>query len=224
MKPTAYSYKRWSSTIQGKSHTEERQAELAEAYCHRHGLTPDTKRKVSDKGVSGYSGKNVRDGALGAFIKAIEAGEIEPGSFLLVENVDRLSRLPIMEALTVFQRIIGAGIVVVTLRDEQQYSMERLKGDWTKIFPVLFSMGRGHDDLPRQNWTTSVMSFGPTFSLEKEFGHETETVPSGTDCLDSQAGETRQGGERHRASAGHFGADVLSLEEAVCGDASGRGA
>jgi putative transposase len=43
-------------------------------------------------------------------------------------------------------------------------------------------------DLPRQNWATSWMSFGPTFSFEKECGHETETVLSRADCLDSPAG------------------------------------
>ena len=128
MKPTAYSYKRWSSAIQGKGHTDERQTELAEEYAAREGLILDTKRNMSDSGVSGYSGKNVKDGALGAFLKAIEAGEIAPGSFLLVEDVDRLSRLPIMEALAVFQQIIGAGITVVTLRDGQKYSTESIKG------------------------------------------------------------------------------------------------
>ena len=97
MKHIAYSYKRWSSSIQGKGHTEERQAELAEEYCHRHGLTLDTKLKMTDEGVSGYSGKNIKDGALGAFIKLIEAGTIAPGSFLLIEDVDRLSRLTVVE-------------------------------------------------------------------------------------------------------------------------------
>lgn len=80
------------------------------------GLVLDTERNMRDAGVSGYSGKNITDGALGAFIKAIEAGDIAPGSFLLIEDIDRLSRLPVMEALGVFQRIIGAGITIVTLR------------------------------------------------------------------------------------------------------------
>jgi hypothetical protein len=44
---------------------------LAEEYCKRHGLTLDIELKMTDKGVSGYSGKNIKDGALGAFIKAI---------------------------------------------------------------------------------------------------------------------------------------------------------
>lgn len=66
---------------------------------------------MSDHGVSACSGK-ITDGALGAFIEAIEAGDIAPGSFLLVEDIDRLSRLPVMEALVVFQRIIEAGVTI----------------------------------------------------------------------------------------------------------------
>lgn len=146
MKPIAYSYKRWSATLQGKGHTEERQTELAEEYAHREGLTLDAKRTMVDEGLSGYTGKNITDGALGAFLKAIEAKQIEPGSFLLIEDIDRLSRLPVMEALGVFQQIIGAGVTIVTLRDGQKYSIERLRNDWTPLMPVLFAMARGHGE------------------------------------------------------------------------------
>ena len=54
MKRIAYSYKRWSSTLQGKDHTEERQTELAEEYARREGLTLDAKRTMVDEGVSGF--------------------------------------------------------------------------------------------------------------------------------------------------------------------------
>jgi DNA invertase Pin-like site-specific DNA recombinase len=151
MKPVAYSYVRWSSPPQGEGHSGERQTDLAEEYAEAKGLVLDTKRNMRDEGVSGYSGKNVTDGALGAFIKAIEAGHIATGSFLLVEDIDRLSRLPVMEALAVFQKIIGAGITLVTLRDKQEYSLERLKVDWTPLMPILFAMARGHGESERKS-------------------------------------------------------------------------
>jgi DNA invertase Pin-like site-specific DNA recombinase len=107
---------------------------------------------MRDAGVSGYSGKNTaKDGALGAFIKAIEDGDIALGSFLLVEDIDRLTRLPVMKALDVFQRIIGAGIAIVTLGDGQRYSAERLNNDWTALMPVLFAMARGHGESKRKS-------------------------------------------------------------------------
>ncbi|WP_313034578.1 recombinase family protein [Massilia alkalitolerans] len=151
MSPTAYSYIRWSSPPQGEGHTLERQTDLAEKYAIEKGLTLDTERNMRDEGVSGYSGKNVTDGALGAFLKAIEAKHITPGSFLLVEDIDRLSRLPVMEALAVFQQIIGAGITLVTLRDGQEYSRERLATDWTPLMPILFAMARGHGESERKS-------------------------------------------------------------------------
>jgi hypothetical protein len=151
MNPTAYSYIRWSSPIQGEGHSDERQTELAEEYAAGKGLVLDTTRNMRDEGVSGYSGKNVTDGALGAFLDAIEAKHIAPGSFLLIEDIDRLSRLPVMEALAVFQKIIGAGITIVTLRDKQEYSLKRLKADWTPLMPILFAMARGHGESERKS-------------------------------------------------------------------------
>ncbi len=146
MNPTAYSYIRWSSPPQAKGHTEERQTDAAEEYARKHNLTLDTTRNMRDKGLSGYSGKNVKAGALGAFIAAIKKGDIVPGSFLLIEDIDRLSRLPVVEAYGVFETILKAGITVVTLKDQQKFVWERLKNDWTPILPVLFEMARGHGE------------------------------------------------------------------------------
>ena len=151
MKPSAYSYIRWSSPPQGEGQSDERQTELAEEYAAAKGLVLDTTRNMRDEGVSGYSGKNVTDGALGAFLDAIAAGHIASGSFLLIEDIDRLSRLPVMSALAVFQQIIGAGVTIVTLRDKQEYSLERLKADWTPLMPILFAMARGHGESERKS-------------------------------------------------------------------------
>lgn len=151
MKPTCYSYSRYSRPEQSKGHSFTRQTERAEAYAAEKGLVLDNKLKMDDKGRSAYSGKNVTDGALGAFLKEIEAERVAPGSFLLVEDIDRLSRLPVMEALGIFQKIIGAGITIVTLSDGAQYSLERLKNDWTPLMPLLVAMARGHGESERKS-------------------------------------------------------------------------
>ena len=151
MKPTAYSYIRYSRPEQAKGHSLTRQTERAEAYAAEKGLVLDDKLNMRDQGVSGYSGKNITDGALGAFLNEIKEGRVAPGSFLLIEDIDRLSRLPVMEALGVFQKIIGAGITIVTLGDGAQYSLERLKSDWTPLMPVLFAMARGHGESERKS-------------------------------------------------------------------------
>lgn len=151
MNTLAYSYIRYSRPEQGLGHTLARQIERAEEYAQANGLTLDDKLNMRDQGISGYSGKNITDGALGAFLKEVEAGRVARGSFLLVEDIDRLSRLPVMDALVIFQRIIGAGITIVTLGDGAQYSLERLKTDWTPLMPVLFAMARGHGESERKS-------------------------------------------------------------------------
>lgn len=176
MKPIAYSYQRWSSPIQGKGHSRERQTELAEDYASRHGLVLDTTRNMNDHGVSGYSGKNITDGALGAFIKAIEAGQIASGSYLLVEDIDRLSRLTVMDALAVFQQIIKADVTIVTLRDGQKYSYEGLRHDWTPLMPILFAMARGHGESELKS-----DRIGKAWKRKKVLARE-DLKPHGSNC------------------------------------------
>lgn len=152
MKPIAYSYIRFSTPEQSKGGSLARQTEAANEYAAKHGLALDDKLNMSDLGVSAFSGKNFSDGALGLFIKAIQDGRVTSGSFLLVEDIDRLSRLPVMEALSIFQTIIGGGVIIVTLKNGTQYSLELLKGDWTPLMPLLFSMARGHEESERKSF------------------------------------------------------------------------
>jgi DNA invertase Pin-like site-specific DNA recombinase len=152
MNKIAYAYLRFSNQSQSDGQTVERQTDLAADYAKRKGLTLDTKLDMSDLGVSAYKGKNSTDGALSLFIKAIEDKKVLPGSLLLVEDIDRLSRLPVMDALAVFQRIISGGVTIVTLKDEAEYSLERLKSDWTPLMPVLFAMARGHGESERKSF------------------------------------------------------------------------
>jgi DNA invertase Pin-like site-specific DNA recombinase len=152
MNKIAYAYLRFSNQSQSEGQTVERQTDLAADYAKRKGLTLDTKLDMRDLGVSGYRGKNSTDGALSLFIKAIDEQKVLPGSFLLVEDIDRLSRLPVMDALAVFQRIITGGVTIVTLTDEAEYSLERLRSDWTPLMPILFAMARGHGESERKSF------------------------------------------------------------------------
>src|SRR5437763_9436330 len=65
----------------------------------------------TDRGLSGWTGKN-RDGALGRMIEDVEAGTIQPGDTIWVENHDRLTRRPPLEAIEQFIRFLNAGIVL----------------------------------------------------------------------------------------------------------------
>jgi DNA invertase Pin-like site-specific DNA recombinase len=149
--PQAYSYIRFSSPTQSKGMSLERQDGRALEYASRKGLTLNTELNMRDLGVSAFKGLNVTDGALGGFLKAIDAGVVPVGSYLLIEDIDRLSRLPVMEALTVFQAIIGKGIIVVTLTNGTEYSQSSLNSDWTGLLPILVSMGRANEESIRKS-------------------------------------------------------------------------
>lgn len=151
MTKLAFSYVRFSTLSQAKGGSLERQVELAEEYAARNGMTLDTELNMHDLGKSGHTGRNLTAGALGGFIKFIQAGKVPPGSFLLIEDIDRLSRLPVMDALPVFQTIIGGGVTVVVLKDGKRYSKASLNDDWVGLLPLLVSMGRANEESGRKS-------------------------------------------------------------------------
>jgi len=112
----AYSYIRFSDRVQRKGDSVRRQTATRDKFISEKGLTLDTKLKLKDEGVSGFRGKHRSDKhALGQFLKLVEAGSIKPGSYFLVENLDRLSREDVEEGLHVLLGLILKGIIVVQL-------------------------------------------------------------------------------------------------------------
>ena len=75
-----------------------RQSTLAESYARDHELELDNRLTIRDLGVSGYRGQNAVHGELGHFLTAVRNGRIAPGSYLLIESLDRLSRSNILQA------------------------------------------------------------------------------------------------------------------------------
>jgi DNA invertase Pin-like site-specific DNA recombinase len=107
---TAISYTRFSSARQSLGHSEERQIESARAYAKEHGFAL---REIVDRGVSGYTGKNVSEGVLGDLIRQVKAGKLPKGLALLVEDPDRISREPWAKAYPkVYQPLTEAGIEI----------------------------------------------------------------------------------------------------------------
>lgn len=142
----AYSYVRWSSEAQTAGDSLRRQTSLAESYASRHGLELDDTLTMRDMGVSAFRAMNVRQGALGQFLNAIDEELIEPGSYLLVESLDRVSRDDPWEALPVFQQIINAGVTIVTLQDERIWNREELRDKPFRIFESLMVMIRANEE------------------------------------------------------------------------------
>lgn len=143
--PTAYSYIRFSSEKQKLGDSLRRQVAQAEAYASRHGLTLDHS-SYQDLGISAFKGRNASEGKLGTFLKAVERGAISSESTLLIEDFDRLSRDEIDNALILFLRIIQSGITLVTLKDEQVYTRERIRRDQASLIVSMMYLGRAHDE------------------------------------------------------------------------------
>ena len=112
MSKLAYSYLRFSTPEQAGGDSRRRQYELARAYAARHGLVLDAGLSFRDLGMSAFHGRNAREGALRAFLDAVELGLVPRSSYLLVESLDRLSRDRVLAAQSLFLRIVEAGVTI----------------------------------------------------------------------------------------------------------------
>jgi DNA invertase Pin-like site-specific DNA recombinase len=140
----AYSYIRMSTDIQLKGNSLQRQLELSKNYADINNLElVDT---IKDIGVSAFKGKNLKEGALKTFSDALESGHIEKGSYLLIESLDRLSRDSVVTAFNEFTKILQFGIVIVTLTDNQKYTLESLQTNIGQLFTSLGIMLRANEE------------------------------------------------------------------------------
>jgi len=148
--PIAYSYTRFSSEKQSKGDSIRRQKDLVTQFIERNPeleLELDTTLQLSDEGLSAYKGVAQTKGSLGVFIRLVEDGKIEKGSYLLVESLDRLSRQTPRQALNQLNTLADEGIVLVTLSDGKTYTKESLDGDggMSLIFAIML-MARAHEE------------------------------------------------------------------------------
>jgi DNA invertase Pin-like site-specific DNA recombinase len=126
--PKVYSYMRFSDPRQAAGTSSDRQIAYAASWAQQHGIPLDTSLTLRDEGLSAYHQRHVKSGALGVFLAAVEAGKVDPGSFLIVEGLDRLSRAEPIQAQAQLASIINAGITVVTAADSKVYSREHSEG------------------------------------------------------------------------------------------------
>ncbi|MFZ6674799.1 recombinase family protein [Undibacterium sp. Xuan67W] len=132
----AFSYIRFSTKRQGGGDSQRRQLERSRHYAAEHGLKL-VEKSYEDLGVSAFDRSNVTKGQLAAFIEAVETGKIPRGSYLLVENLDRLSRSHADEAVALLSSIVRLGIKVVTLCDGSVFDQEAIRNPMNLIMAVL---------------------------------------------------------------------------------------
>lgn len=144
----AYSYLRFSSPSQADGNSIRRQTELRDGWLERHPEARlDTSITLHDLGKSAFTGehrKNPDRYALAAFLRLVEQGRVPRGSYLLVENLDRLSREHIRPALTLLLNLIEAGVRVVQLSPVEAVYDENV--DPMQLMQAIMELSRGHSE------------------------------------------------------------------------------
>ncbi len=143
-KPKAFSYIRMSTEGQLKGDSLRRQVDRSRAYAAKHGLDLDETTSFNDIGVSAFRSKNLKHGALSRFKEAVLTKKISPGSYLLVESLDRFSRDEVAHAQSEFLQLIKSGINVVTLIDGRVFNPDHL--DMTDLILSLVTLARANDE------------------------------------------------------------------------------
>ncbi len=126
-----YSYLRFSSSQQEQGDSIRRQTDKADKWMIKHPeYTLDTDLRMSDLGVPAFRGANLdpEKGDLGKFIALVGNGEgtIPKGSILLLERLDRFSRLPPRKVYRIFCELVENGITIQTLEPEQTIDISNI--------------------------------------------------------------------------------------------------
>jgi DNA invertase Pin-like site-specific DNA recombinase/ssDNA-binding Zn-finger/Zn-ribbon topoisomerase 1 len=114
-------YLRYSTTEQAEGQSEQRQCATAERWCKEHECP--LLKTYKDLGISGGKSADDRRG-LKTLLGDLESGEVP--EYLLIEDVDRLSRMLPLDSLNLISRILDYGVTIVSLRDSQMLT----KANW----------------------------------------------------------------------------------------------
>ncbi len=109
--------------------------------------------------------------------KPVREGRIAKGSTLIVENIDRISRLPPDEANEIIMKIVRAGVNIATTSPEQLYTKDNIRSIATWI-PLQVAQSLAAEDSKKKSdrladaWAakrkaltdgTKISSLGPTW-------------------------------------------------------------
>jgi DNA invertase Pin-like site-specific DNA recombinase len=145
--PTAFSYLRFSNPEQAKGDSVRRQTELRDGWLARNKVPLDESLTLRDKGVSAFNGLHREDPdkhALALFLKLVESGRVRRGDYLLIENLDRLSRENEVPACHLLTGILMAGVNVVQLSPYEMLLTEKSNG-W-ELMRAVMELSRGHGE------------------------------------------------------------------------------
>lgn len=146
---TAYSYLRFSKPEQAKGDSIRRQTRMTEDLCKRNGW--QLSELPPDKGLSGFSGRNLLQGNLGKFLSGVQSGKIKTPCVLVIEQVDRLTRLPVLrKAIPLIVDLVEAGVTIATTRPEAVYDAKSINDAMT-VMGLIMGLSLAHDESAKKS-------------------------------------------------------------------------
>lgn len=157
-KKVAYSYRRFSTPRQMNGDSLRRQTKAARDYATAHNLHLDENFSFEDLGTSAFRSKNSEQGKLKDFMSAVEQGAIPSDCYLLVENLDRISRDAAYRAAATLNDIVQLGVTLVTLDDQRVINRAALTENPFLFVEIVIKFIRANEEsvrkssLTRANW------------------------------------------------------------------------
>lgn len=155
-------YIRWSSAEQSKGSSLERQRQDCRSHAAANGW--NVVDELIDDGVSAFKGKHASSGALGRFVRDVEAGLHIDGVVLLCEKLDRLSRQEPGRVFLWMLDLTEAGVTVATVEGNRRYSKGNF--DMATIIEVVVKAQLGHEESEKKSQRLSAAWAGKRRRLE----------------------------------------------------------
>lgn len=135
--------------------------------------------------MSAFRGKNAAVGNLRTFLDAIKSGKVEPGSVLIVESFDRVSRQGIDTGYDLVKLILKAGVRIVTLSPEREFDTSATKSLSRGALEIQLILERAAEESERKSdrmgkvWGRKLREASPAKVV-------TRALPKWIDCIDGK--------------------------------------
>lgn len=171
----AFVYTRMSSPEQLLGDSLRRQFSAAVKYAERRNLELIP---IADHGVSAFRGANAQLGKLADFLTQVKNAKIPPGSFFIVESLDRISRDNVGRAIPLLLDIINGGVTVVTLFDDKEYSAASIADGPMSLMMALISFATAGEESRKKSLRLKAV-WGEKKQASRESGLPATSVTPG---------------------------------------------
>lgn len=142
-------YRRFSTDEQGdgSAQTLEAQGDRCRAFASSMGR--HIVETLTDPGKSAFKGEHLHpDAALGGFLVRLRAGEFARGTMLIADNLSRLSRRPVDEAMAWVHEVTSYGVEIALADTRQVFKPGMSLGDFLQ---AAIQFGVSHEDSRRKS-------------------------------------------------------------------------